>query len=85
MDSIQYEALRKMFNDKRLHPWIPEHEIFIKGELAKLAVTEPKDAASYKAFYDEKMKKYLESQKSVEVPVEQPVEEAPKKRGPKKK
>lgn len=50
-----------MFISKRLHPWVPEHAVFIKGELAMLEVTDPSAAATYRAFYE---------QKALEAPVE---------------
>lgn len=71
MDSLQYAALLKHFNDSRLHPWIPEHAIFIKGEIAKLEVTDPTAAASFKKFYESKMEKYEAEQKASEVKVEE--------------
>jgi hypothetical protein len=53
-----------------LHPWIPEHAIFIRGELAKLEVTDPTAAASFKQFYEEKMDKYESEQPKEPEPVE---------------
>ncbi len=59
MDSHQHAALSRMFNDPRgLHPWEPEHALFIAGELAKLKITAPEDYKSKKAFYDQKMKEW---------------------------
>lgn len=37
---------------------MPEHDIFIRGELAKLEVLEPHDYESFKAFYDQKREEY---------------------------
>lgn len=71
MDSLQYSALLKHFTDRRLHPWIPEHKLFILGELAKLEVTDPSAAASFKEFYDKKMEHYEAEQKASEVQVEE--------------
>ena len=58
MDSIQHEALRKMFLAKRLQPGIPEHDLFIEAELAKLKVLEPHDYESFKEYYDMKKKEF---------------------------
>ena len=100
MDAIQHEALQRHFLARRLHPWIPEHAIFIKGELAKLDVLDKHDAESFRAFYEEKMEKYREEhpeefkkeeeeKKKEEVKIEEPkIEEELKveeKKAPKKK
>ena len=84
MDSLNYEAHQKMFIARRLHPWIPEHDLFIRGEIAKLEVTDPTAASSYGSFYGESMQKYIEenmpveeSVPSVEVPVVTETEAAP--------
>ena len=58
MDSQQHEALMKMFYARRLQPAIPEHDVFIKAEIAKLEVLEPKDAESFKEFYGKALKSY---------------------------
>src|SRR3990167_9441675 len=58
MDNLQYEALRTMFHARRLHPWIPEHSIFIEAQLAQLKILEPKDYEGFKEFYDQKLKNY---------------------------
>lgn len=58
MDSHQHEALTKMFYSRRLQPSIPEHDIFINAEIAKLAVLEPKDAQSFAEFYDKVQKSH---------------------------
>lgn len=58
MDCLQYEALRRHFETRRLHPWIPEHELFIRGEIAKLEVTDPTAAVSFEEFYEQKMETY---------------------------
>ncbi len=60
MDSITHAALLRHFNDRRLHPHIPEHALFIRGEIAKLEVVDPSAAASFKAFYDEKLVAYMQ-------------------------
>lgn len=54
MDSLQHEALSKMFRNRRLQPGIPEHDLFIKAEIAKLEILEPHDAETFKEFYDKK-------------------------------
>ena len=99
MDSHQHAALVRLFAARRLLPWVPEHHTFIKAELAKLEVLEPKDAESYKSFYEGLMQKYMEEHPNEIVTVvpakaAEPVEgvaniasevPAPKKRGRKPK
>lgn len=58
MDSIQHEALQRMFINRRLCPWVPDHALFIKAEIAKLEVLEPHDADSFRAFYDKSLAEY---------------------------
>ncbi len=72
--SHQYEALLRLFVAQRLHPWIPEHDLFIKGEIAKLEVTDPSNAESQKKFYAEKMQKYIDEHPEEFPPVEEVIE-----------
>lgn len=64
MDSLQLQALQRLFEAQRLDPSVPEHALFIEGELAKLKVMEPDKAKSHKAFYDKKLADYLALQKA---------------------
>jgi len=63
-----YPSEMRIFESLRMHPWIPEHKIFIDSELARLcAVPDTKnDGERLKALYAEKMVKYL-----LENPLEQ--------------
>lgn len=72
MDSHQHEALRRLFHDRRLHPWVPEHDLFIRAELAMQEVLDPSAAANFKAFYEQKMVDYLAAQKAEEPKGEEP-------------
>lgn len=74
MDSHQHAALLRMFQARRLMPWIPEHAIFIAGEIAKLEILDPHDAENFRSFYS----KTLEDYRTANTPEvqEEPVVEA---------
>jgi hypothetical protein len=74
MDNLQLEALRRMFYAYRMIPWAPEHELFIKGELAKLEVLEPSSAKAFKDFYEKRMQDHLALQEPVTQEVVMPPE-----------
>ena len=50
----------RLFEELRLHPSVPEHDLKIRAFLAALAVTDPSRGQMFKEKYDEKMRKYLE-------------------------
>ena len=54
-----------------MHPWIPEHKVFIDSEIAKLAFTDKKEAEYLREVYDKKMAKYQEGLKQEESKVEE--------------
>lgn len=54
-----------------MHPWIPEHKVFIDSEIAKLAFTDKKEAEYLRQVYDNKMAKYQEALKQEEKKVEE--------------
>ena len=60
MDSHQHAALTRMFEQRRLMPWVPEHKVFIDGQLAMLKVTNEHDYNSAKDFYDKLLKNHQE-------------------------
>ncbi len=62
MDAHQHAALLRLFGERRLDPTVPEHNLFIRGQLAMLELTNPGDAANFKAFYDEKLATSLAKQ-----------------------
>lgn len=68
---MTYEAHLRLFNARRLHPWLSEHDVFIRGELAKLEVTDPSAAQSHREFYEKKLQEYVNQQKQEEVKVEE--------------
>lgn len=47
-----------MFHARRLLPWIPEHAVFIAGEIAKLDILDPHDAETFKSFYSKVLEEY---------------------------
>lgn len=51
MDSLQYEALTKLFHSKQLVPWVPEHKLFIEAKIKELELLDPGDAEAYREFY----------------------------------
>ena len=61
MDAHQHAALTRLFAANRLDPSVPEHAIFIAGELAKLKITDKHDYETKKAFYDQKLKEWEET------------------------
>ena len=66
----QYEQYLRLLREGRLHPWLPEHKVFIDGELAKFTVTDPKYGLELQARYDAKMAKYIAENPPVKVPLE---------------
>ena len=87
-----YDNYFRVFDQLRMHPWVPEHKSFIDAELAKLSVADPKKHEFLKDAYDEKMKAYEKSlipapaviPDEIPVETESKIEEpvtTPKKRG----
>lgn len=86
-----------MFYKSRLQPLVPEHDLFIEAELAKLKVLDKHDYENFKAIYDKKRKELLpntvkveekveiEEEVKAETVVEEKVKKVKKKPGRKKK
>jgi len=66
-----YESHLRIFKEIRMHPWIPEHKVFIDSEIAKLAVTDKKESEWLREVYDKKMAKYQEELKQEETKAEE--------------
>lgn len=77
-----YEMQLKLFQTMRLHPWIPEHKIWIEQEIAKLAVVDKTAADTFRADYDKKLAEYktLNPDPQEQVEVKEEVKVEPKKR-----
>lgn len=61
-----FDSHVRLFEEMRLHPWIPEHKLFIDGQIAVLGVTDAARGKSFKKAYDEKMATYEAQQKAAE-------------------
>ena len=86
MDSLEYEAHLRLFNARRLHPWLPEHALFIAGELAKLEVVDKTAAVNFREFYEKKMDDYEhENMKAASAVEDKPEPEATEQVEPAKK
>lgn len=62
MSDPNYDAKLRIFGQIRMHPWIPEHKLFIDAQLAMMDVMEPERAESIRKQYEDKMKAYLSEQ-----------------------
>ena len=77
--SANYDADIRIFMEMRKHPWIPEHKVFIDGEIAKL-ISNPEtkhDGERLKVQYDAKMTTYV-AEHPEEFPVVVPVKRVKK-------
>lgn len=66
MDSHQHAALSRLFIARRLDPSVPEHAVFIAGELAKLKIINSHDYETYNDFYTKRMEARNEAIKAEE-------------------
>ena len=55
----------RLFQEMRLHPWLPDHKLKIEARLAAMKVEDEKAYSKYRLAYDAKEKKYMESMKEV--------------------
>lgn len=63
----------RLFNELRLHPWVPENKVKIDAWLARLAIEDPSHYERMNRQYAEKMLAHLEAQEAI-VEVIEPVE-----------
>lgn len=85
----------RLFQEMRLHPWVPSQKKAIDGHLAMMMVEDPVEAEVMKKRYEDKLAVYLaehpteevkeEIKEEVKVEVKEEVEEAPVEAAPKKK
>jgi len=67
--SLQGIDADRLLREGRLNPLEPSQALYIKAELAKLAISEPDEAERLTALYDKRTAEF----EQVETPVEQPV------------